>query len=194
MLSRVNQILIADWMRYWASSTNAVAPTSGVFASYSAVCAETGRENVPRFCGENSAPLTSRCTTQCGSPPYASWWNGSSNKSQTATLAKGTSWNLFHHKDHDILSVEWTWNHYVLPIKRPRNSTVTGRNQGWHRISDPIKLLATLQLLASGSFQTVTASAVGITQSALSRVTATVRNALLQRTSQLIYFHTTNAQ
>ena len=43
-----------------------------------------------------------------------------------------------------------------------------------HPIAAVVKLLATLQILASGSFQTVIASAVGISQSALSHIIAQV--------------------
>ena len=63
-----------------------------------------------------------------------------------------------------------------------------------HSIPAHVKLLATLQILASGSFQMVNASAVGISQPSLSHILTQVLNALLRRTGQYIHFPTTDAK
>uniref|UniRef100_A0A8D0CQB1 Putative nuclease HARBI1 n=1 Tax=Sander lucioperca TaxID=283035 RepID=A0A8D0CQB1_SANLU len=99
---------------------------------------------------------------------------------------------LFQLSEHKIIKRYRLSSHAILQLLEEIKEDIESLTQCSHSIPAVVKLLATLQILASGSFQTVIASAVGIWQSALSRVIAPALNTLLQCTSQYIHFPTTN--
>ena len=106
----------------------------------------------------------------------------------------GTRITLFELSEQEIITRYRLSSHAILELLEQIKDDIESSTQRSHSIPAVVKLLATLQFLASGSFQSVIASAVGISQSALSRIIAQVLNALLQRTSEYIHFPTTNAE
>uniref|UniRef100_A0A8C9Z1S6 Putative nuclease HARBI1 n=1 Tax=Sander lucioperca TaxID=283035 RepID=A0A8C9Z1S6_SANLU len=81
---------------------------------------------------------------------------------------------LFQLSEHKIIKRYRLSSHAILQLLEEIKDDIESPTQCSHSIPAVVKLLATLQILASGSFQAVIASAVGISQSPLSRIIAQV--------------------
>ena len=113
---------------------------------------------------------------------------------QRAKIIFSTRITLFQLSEPEIIRRYRLTSHAILQLLNQIRDDIEPPTRRSHSIPSVVKLLATLQILASGSFQTVIASAVGISQPSLSQIFTQVLNALLRRTGQYIHFPTTIAE
>lgn len=113
---------------------------------------------------------------------------------QRAERIFSTRITLFQLSEPEIIRRYRLTSHAILQLLNQISDDIEPPTQRSHSIPSVVKLLATLQILASGSFQTVIASAVGISQPSLSQIFTQVLDALLRRTGQYIHFPTTIAE
>ena len=101
---------------------------------------------------------------------------------------------IFQLSEPEIIRRYRLTSHAILQLLNQIRDDIEPPTRRSHSIPSVVKLLATLQILVSGSFQTVIASPVGISQPSLSQIFTQVLDALLRRTGQYIHFPTTIAQ
>lgn len=102
--------------------------------------------------------------------------------------------SLFNLSERKIVKRYRLSSHAIIDLLGEIEDDLQPSTQRSHAIPAVVKLLSTLQFLATGSFQTVVGVCAGISQTSFCRLLPEVLDALLKRTPQYIKFPTSEEE